>query len=338
MSGVNFKFKALENIGVSHRQPVGNTVPIASAVPLRNPTDPRSFERIKPGSGTIELEVMDYVKDTKTLRPLLILSPIDFPYPPSIAFCEMMKRNGFRVIYIRRLGFGGTPALPRQLLTESNVKGGAAIMAEVAVIMRAIAMMDLEDVVLLGVSSANPVCYRLCQTCPAIGFTVFSHPTFNQDTFEAVRPIWIQPVARQIVLTKLGFKLAARGLRFKIKRNALSFYDDFYAKSAADLKYRLANEKDFLAAATFVEQIAPETLYYEVFHTLAEDPFLRDGLFLNVPSVVLAGSETTTHWLASAEAEANRLKVPFVKAPRGGILTAYASPDSLLQVINTQAT
>jgi hypothetical protein len=68
---------------------------------------------------------------------------------------------------------------------------------------------------------------------------------------------------------------------------------------------------------------------------LAHDTFLRDGLFLNVPSVALVGSETAPEWLKNAESEANRLKVPFVKAPRGGIFTAYASPEALLEVINT---
>lgn len=299
--------------------------------------DPRWFEKVAPGSGPIEIEVMDYVKDAKNLRPLLILSPIDFPFPPSVGFCETMKQNGYRVVFIRRLGFGETPGLPHQLLTKTNVKNGAAMMAEVAVVMRIIALMDLEDVVLLGVSSANSICYRLCQTCPKINFTVFSHPIFNQDTIETVRPVWIQPIARQILLTKQGFKLAARGLRFKIKRNPISFYDDFYAKSSSDLKYRQNNQEDFVAAAKFVAEIAAETLYYEVFHTMAQDSFLRDGLFLNVPSAVLAGSETTPEWLANAESEANRLKAPFVKAPQGGIFTAYAFPEALLEVITTHS-
>jgi len=298
-------------------------------------TDPRRFEKVSPGSGAIKLEVMDYVKDAKELRPLLILSPIEFPFPPSVEFCETMKQNGYRVIFIRRLGFGETPGLPHQLLTETNVKNGAAMMAEVAVIMRVIASMGLDDVVLLGISSANSICYRLCQTCPKIKLSVFSHPIFNQDTIETLRPVWIQPIARQILLTKQGFRLAARGLRFKIRRNAISFYDDFYAKSSADLKYRQDNEEDFVAAAKFVAEIAAETLYYEVFHTMAQDAFLRDGLFLNVPSVVLAGRETTPEWLANSESEANRLKVPFVKAPKGGIFTAYAAPEALVEVINT---
>lgn len=310
---------------------------VDSAPPLSKSADNRSFDRIKPGSGAIEVEVMDYIKDADDFRPLLILSPIDFPYPPSVEFCETMKQNGYRVIYIRRLGFGETRALPRELLTESNIKIGAAMMAEVAVLMRAIATLNLKNIVLLGVSSANSICYRLCQTCPNIDFTVFSHPIFNQDTLAAVSPNWIQPLARQIILTKRGFKLAARGLRFKIKRNSIAFYDEFYSKSSTDLEYLRENEADFIIASELVARITAETLYYEVFHTLAEDPFLRDGLFLNVPSVALVGSETKADWIASAESEASRLGVPVVRASRGGILTAYASPNQLLQVIEARA-
>lgn len=277
---------------------------------------------------------MDYGKNDPNLRPLLILSPIDFPFPPSVDFCEFMKRNGFRVIFIRRPGFGRTPALPAQHLTEASIKSGAAMMAEVAAIMRIIAMMNLDDIVLLGISSANSICYRLCQFHPKFALTVFSHPIFNQDTFATVRPVWLQPLARQTVLSKAGCKLVAKGLRFRMRRDAIAFYDQFYSKSSADLKYRADHEDDFLEAAKSVENITDQTLFYEVFHTMVEDPFLRDGLFKDVPSVVLAGNETTETWLANAEAESIRLGVPFEKASRGGILTAYSFPKTLLRLIN----
>lgn len=295
--------------------------------------DARAFKFVAPESGAIEIEVMDYVEGAANLQPLIILSPIDFPCPPSVAFCETMKRNGFRVVYIRRLGFGRTPALPRQLLTEANIKNGATLMAEAALILRVITYLNLQKCILLGISSANPICYRLCLMHPDISLTVFSHPIFNQDTIETVRPLWIQPIARQIILTKSGFKLAARGLRYTIKRNPLSFYDQLYSKSSADLKYRRDNEQDFLAAAQLVKEMAAETLFYEVFQTLTQDAFLKDGLFSNTSAVVLAGNETTKRWLSSAETEAERLSVPFVNAPQGGILTAYGSPETLLDVI-----
>ncbi|MEL6859556.1 MAG: alpha/beta hydrolase [Pseudomonadota bacterium] len=308
-----------------------------SALPQSSPNDPRKFETIRPGSGTIELQVMDYQKDATDLRPLLILSPLEFPYPPSIDFCESMKRNGFRVIFVHRLGFGGSQSLPPQLMTEANIKIGAAMVTEVAVIMSLIAHMNLKNIVLLGISTGNTICSRLSQISSDVRLTVFSHPIFNQDTLQTVRPEWVQPLARQIILTKGGFRIAANGLRFYIRRNPTSFYDQMYAKSVSDLQYRKDNADDFLAAAKFVEKISAETLYYEVIHTMAEDSFLRDGLFLNVPAVVLAGKETTTDWLSNTTAEAERLGIPYVQAESGGIFTAYTSPDLLLQVIQTHS-
>lgn len=305
--------------------------------PAPNEIDPRIFEKIKPGSGAVEIDIMDYERGAENLRPLLIMSPIDFPFPPSVEFCELMKRHGFRVIFIRRLGFGSTPALPRQLLTESNIKLGAAMMTEVAVIARVIDEMNLEDVTLLGIGSANSICYRLSQISPRISFSVFSQPIFNQDTFETLRPTWVQPIARQIILSQGGFKLAAKGLRFKVKRNALAFYDELYSKSSADLKYRTDNEEDFVAAGKFVLNIAAETLYYEMIHTLAADAFLKDGRFSDVHASVLVGSETTAEWRAGVKSEAERLGLPIKIAPRGGILCAYAAPDTLLELITKGA-
>lgn len=276
---------------------------------------------------------MDYVKDAANLQPLVILSPIDFPFPPSVEFCELMKANGFRAIFIRRLGFGGTPALPAQLLTDANIKAGATVMAETAVILSTITHMQLQNIVLLGISSANPICYRLCQMHQSISLSIFSHPIFNQDTFETLRPVWLQPIARQIVLTKTGFKLAARGLRFHIKRDPIGFYDQLYSKSSADLKYRQDNEADFLTASEYVRRVTGETLFYDAYQTLSEDSYLRDGLFLNVPAVALLGAETTKGWLSRAEAEAERLGLPVAHSSTGGILTAYASPKVLIKTI-----
>lgn len=300
--------------------------------------DPRAFNFVAVGSSSIKIEVMDYAKDAANLRPLIILSPIDFPFPPSVSFCEIMKRNGFRVIYIRRPGFGGTPALPCELLTEVNIKNGAALMAEAALVLRVITQLNIQDSVLLGISSANPICYRICLMHPDIGLTVFSHPIFNQETIEAIRPHWVQPMAKQIILTKRGMKLAASGLRFYIKRDPLSFYDQFYSKSSTDLKYRRENEEDFLAAARFVNMITAETMFYEVVQTLTKDTFLKEGLFRDANAVVLAGSETTQKWLRSVESEALRLSVPFVQGAQGGILAAYSSPELLLRVIEDHST
>ncbi len=300
--------------------------------------DPRAFEFVALGSGSIKIEVMDYAKDTANLQPLIVLSPLDFPFPPSVLFCEIMKQNGFRVVYIRRLGFGGTPALPSELLTEANIKNGAALMAEAALLLRVITQLNLQHSVLLGISSANAICYRLCLMHPDISLTVFSHPIFNQDTIEAIRPHWVQPMARQIIFTKRGMKLAASGLRYYIKRDPLSFYDQFYSKSSTDLKYRRENEEDFLAAAKFVNKITAETMFYEVVQTLTNDTFLRDGLFRGTQALVMAGSETTQRWLRSAESEAQRLSVPFVQGAKGGILAAYSSPEVLLRLIEEHST
>ena len=179
-------------------------------------------------------------------------------------------------------------------------------MAEAALVLRVITQLNLQNSVLLGISSANAICYRLCLMHPDVRLTVFSHPIFNQETIQAIRPHWVQPMARQIILTQHGMKLAASGLRYYIKRDPLSFYDQFYSKSTTDLKYRRENEQDFLAAAEFVNKITAKTMFYEVVQTLTNDRFLRDGLFRGTNAVVLAGSETTHRWLRSAESEAHR--------------------------------
>lgn len=307
------------------------SINVAEHDPSEN--NPRSFQRIKPGCSAIELEVMCYGKQNTDLRPLLILNSIEFAMPPSIEFCERMIEHGFRVVFIRRLGFGGTPPLPQTLLCETNIKNGAAVIAETSVVLNAISHLQLKNIILLGVGSANPVCYRLCQMHPEIKLSVFTNAVFNQNDWEGFRPIWFRSILRQVVLTKGGFKMAAKGLKFYIKRNPISFFDQLLTKSAADLKYRRDNEDDFISASQLMLNVEPETFFYDLSMSLWQDPFLKKDLFSNVPAVVLSGIETTTTWLARSRAEAKRLALPFETAPTGGMFTAYVAPDMLASVI-----
>lgn len=304
--------------------------------PFQSPADqdPRSFDLLALGAGSIKLEVMTYAKGMPGLRPLLILNSIEFPMPPSVAFCELMKQHGLQVVFIRRPGFGGTPSLPLSLLSEANIKNGAASVTEASIIFQAISTLDLKDVIVLGVGSANPVCYRLCLMHPAISLSVFSNVVFNQGSWEGFRPVWFQSVLKQTVLTPGGFRIASRGLKFYLKRNPVRFFDQILVKSQGDQRYRKENEADFLSASHLMRNIEPETFFYDLSMSLWPDPFLRDGLFQGAAAVVMSGAESTPQWLERSDQEARRLSIPIVRAPRGGLLTAYVAPEHLLNIIH----
>ena len=63
------------------------------------------------------------------LRPLVILHSIEYPGWPPVEFCRAAEAAGFRIVAVRRPGFGGNPTLPdadaqHRLITEFLASGG----------------------------------------------------------------------------------------------------------------------------------------------------------------------------------------------------------------------
>ena len=67
-------------------------------------------------------------------RPLVILNSIDFPMPPSEAFCERMWQAGFRTVFVERPGFGTSTPLPYVLLNAAAIQQGATSMTEAVIL------------------------------------------------------------------------------------------------------------------------------------------------------------------------------------------------------------
>ncbi|MEP1142392.1 MAG: hypothetical protein ABJH52_01635 [Henriciella sp.] len=313
--------------------PFRGAKPVAPTSEPNVASDPRVFELVRPSLGGIEVEVMSYVEGESDLRPLLILNSIEFPMPPSVSFCETMKQNGLRVVFIRRLGFGGTPGLPHVLLSRRNIDNGAACITEASIIAKTIKALDLKSVVLLGVGSANSLCYRLSCMSSEIALSIFSNPVFNQDSWVGFRPAWFRAVLRQTVMTKCAFWIGAKGLKFHLQKDPVSFFHQMLSKSLSDQQYLAENAKDFLAASKYMRRVEPETFFYDLSMSLRIDGFLKDRFFENLPAVALVGPETTAHWIKRTKSEAERLDIPIVHAPRGGMLVAYLCPDTILEII-----
>ena len=311
--------------------------PVESNSVSNTPPDPRAFKLVRLSPGSIAVEVMTYSEGTPGLRPILILNSIELPMPPSVSFCEKMKQHGFQVVFIRRPGFGNTPGLPRILLSHSNIKNGAASVTEASLIAQTIKTLNLKDVVLLGIGSANHVCYRLCGLSPEIVLSIFSNVTFNQDYWEGFKPLWLRSVLQQSVMTKTGFQIATKSLKYYLRKQPISYFNHLFSTSSSDQQYLRENSRDFLKASELLRRIDAETYFYDVTMSLGGDQFLKDRFFERVPAVVLEGPEETARWRERTKSEAERLCIPIVHAPRGGMLVAYLSPDSIIETVELSA-
>ncbi|GAB5456444.1 MAG: hypothetical protein Hens2KO_26730 [Henriciella sp.] len=299
-------------------------------------SDARGLKRVRLGDTAIELEVMIHGDELSDLTPLLIVNSIDFPMPPSTAFCETMREAGYQVIFIRRPGFGHTRALPAVLMNKTEVKQHAPIATEAALIKLLIESLGLTNVRLLGLGTSNSICLRLSQMSDAIEFVVFSNPLFNPAIWDVIRPAWLKRMIRQTVLSKSGLKIAVRGLRAVLRRDPLWFYRQFAQKSAGDISYIKANERDFLTAGMFLQKLPPDLYFYELRSALIEDTEWNPEICRQTNAVILSGTETTEQWKSTIVAEAEKLGLPIVFADAGDLFVPYTSPKSLIDILEQQ--
>ena len=318
-----------------HTQPIYSAVrPTAMASPALKTSEPN----LTPiGCGSIALRVIIHRERVSDLRPLVILNSVDFPMPPSDAFCERMWEAGYQVIFIERPGFGSSRGLPKDLTQDRHIKSGAAVTAEAAVLYQMLDKLQLKDMVLLGMGSANPVCYRLARLSSDISLSIFSNAMFNQDIWGVFRPRWFQSMLRQTVGSKPGLYFATYGVKHQLRKAPMSFYRGLLQKSEGDLRYFEDNKASFLQASRLMRNIEASTFNYDLKMSLTPDHALRDDYFQGVNAVVMTGEETTELWQSQLQTEADRLGLPIVYAPSGDLYAPYASPDMLITTMDERA-
>lgn len=294
----------------------------------------RAPELTQVGTGSIALRVEIHREKLSNLRPLVIVNSVDFPMAPSEAFREKMWSAGYQVIFIERPGFGSSAGLPKSLTTDRNIKSGAAVTTEAAVLFQLLDQMQLKDIVLLGMGSANPVCYRLARLNRDIELSIFSNPMFNQNIWEVFRPRWFQSMLRQTVSSKPGLYFATHGVKFQLRRAPLTFYRQLLQKSQGDLNYFEENKTDFVKGSRLMRSIDAATYNYDLKMSLTDDAALHDTFFAGTNAIVLSGTETTDLWKSQLEQESARLNLPVAYAPSGDLYAPYASPEFLLKTID----
>lgn len=303
--------------------------------PVQDSTDPRAVRRVLIDESSIEIDVMIYRQYLTELTPLVIINSIELPMPPSQDFCDLMWDAGYQVVFVRRPGFGGAPGLPRALLSATEIRNGAAAITEAALLQRLLETMGLHDIVLLGLGTANSVCVRLSKLSRNVQFAVFANPLFHQDVWDIVRPRWMQSMIRQTLTSKGGLRFTVLGLKSALRRNPLWFYRQFAQKSAGDIEYVAENTCDFEAASALLQNMAPETVYYDLQMALVLDTNVDASFFRDISGVILCGHETVNDWKSRMEEQSIHLDFPLVFAPSGDLFVPYRSPQTLLEILDS---
>lgn len=300
--------------------------------------DERSFQSIKVGEQAFAIDVMIYGAAESSRQPLLIFHSIEFPMPPSEAFCRFMWDAGLQVIFARRPGYAESSPMPAAMMAKGPIETGATAMAEAALLRALICTLDLKNIILLAVGSSNPICYRLVHMVKDLERVVFVNPIFNQDIMQVFHPAWFREMLKQIISSRSGLRVAEAGMKLMIKNDPIAYYQTILRRSPGDMAYVDAHARDYKHAGLLALETDSGMLYYDAIMCLTEDPLLKDGYFDGVNASVMIGSESSRHWRREMQKETDRLGLPLHHARVGDIFCAYASPDDLLAIIQNDAT
>lgn len=301
-----------------------------------SPSD-RSFQIIRVGEHVTQFDVMIYRGKRSMRQPLLILHSIEFPMPPSAEFCEQMWANGLQVIFVRRAGFGRSSPLPAALITDAAIKNGATAAAEAVMLRQLIVKLDLNQIILLAMGSVNPVVCRLLKMAPEIEFSILANPVFNQDIWQVFSPLWFQKMLKQVITSKSGLHVASQGMKLLIRKDPISFFKHILQKNPGDIAYVEANRADYDAAGEIALNTGASQLYYDALMCLEQDPLLRDDFFDRMNVTILIGEHSTDYWQTEMQKEAARLNLTIHYAPQGDIFGAFASPETVLEMISARS-
>lgn len=134
-------------------------------------------------------------------HPVIVLHSIEYGYMPSQRMIEAARARHLNLIFPIRPGFGDTNAT--ETLPEA-----ADLIAEF------IRVLKLEDVTLIGLSTAAPLALLVQDRNARIGQTLLVNYGLNvQDKLKGIQPAWIRGLLRMSLSSSTSFNFGIRTLR-----------------------------------------------------------------------------------------------------------------------------
>lgn len=236
----------------------------------------------------------------KQLRPMVILQSLEYPGWPPVEFCELARASGFRIVAVRRPGFGTNPPL-------ADMDDQATLVAYF------LEAEGIRDAIVVSNGTANPIGHRLAVSCnPRIAFSVFANCGFNYDQLAEFQPDWFARTLEQALKNPAGARLSLMSLKSSWGIFGRTWvYENMWRKSPGDIAF-LRDNPELVGEAIGMLQsrLDVPTFMAEIGNSLMPDPFLADGRFRNVPAMTLSGLETNASWKRGVESEAERLGLP----------------------------
>lgn len=302
---------------------VSTTVEIANAVELRSPSTEQLRDADETAARRISLKQpgtrMEYRRyGSSSGHPVIVLHSIEYGYMPSQRMIEAARARHLNLIFPIRPGFGDTNA------TETLAEA-ADLVAEF------IRVLKLEDVTLVGLSTAAPLALLIQDRNARIGQTLLVNYGLNvQDKLKGIQPAWIRGLLRMALSSSTSFNFGVRSLRSMLRTfGGKRFYRMLYGAQSSDADYVEANLDQFAAMAGYIANANLSNSRLDLQSAFLPNPDLETLLARAGTVRVLNSAEQHGVGPEESKADAERLGVEFRHIAHSGRNWMFQHPEAL---------
>ncbi len=302
---------------------VAKTIEISNAVQLRSRPPAQVRHHDETTARRIALETpgtsVEYRRfGSSSGHPVIVLHSIEYGYLPSQRMIEAARARHLNLIFPIRPGFGDTTA-------ALSLHESADVLAEF------IRVLKLEDVTLIGLSTAAPLALLVQDRNARIGRTLLINYGLNvQDKLKGIQPSWIRGLLRMALSSKASFTFGARTLNSMIRTfGGKRFYRMLYGSQGSDADYVEGHLDQFATMADYIATSDRTNARLDIQSAFLPNPDL-EALLARAGSVRVINS-MDQHGVGpeESEADANRLGVEFRQVPHPGRNWIFQHPEAL---------
>lgn len=302
---------------------VSTVMEISNALKLRSPQTPELPDADENTARRISLETpgtcVEYRRyGSSSGHPVVVLHSIEYGYIPSQKMIEAARARHLNLIFPVRPGFGETTA-------ASTLDGAADVMAEF------IRVLKLEDVTLVGLSTAAPLALLVQHRNARIGQTLLVNYGLNvADKLKGIQPRWIRGLLRMALNSTASFTFGVRTLYSMLRTfGGQRFYRMLYRNQSSDLAYVEDHLDQFAVMANYIAQCDRTSARLDIQSAFMPNPDLEAILSRNSAIRVINGAQQHGVGPEETQADAERLGLEFRLVEHPGRNWMFQHPEAL---------
>jgi pimeloyl-ACP methyl ester carboxylesterase len=251
-------------------------------------------------------------------HPVIVLHSIEYGYMPSQRMIEAARARHLNLIFPVRPGFGDTSAT--DTLTEA-----ADLITEF------IRILKLEDVTLIGLSTAAPLALLIQDRNARIGQTLLVNYGLNvQDKLKGIQPAWIRGLLRMALSSSTSFNFGVRTLRSMLRTfGGKRFYRMLYRAQSSDADYVESHLGQFAAMAGYIANADRTNSRLDLQSAFLPNPDLETLLARAGTVRVINSAQQHGVGPEESKADAERLGVEFRHIDHAGRNWMFQHPETL---------